>query len=301
MKPAPEPVETPRGERLPVASFRARRTGNPRFDASPPESRFPDPDRLTTTARTGRARRRAASGPGRRRRNPRVPCAGWRIRSRGVVPGTRGSRPVRRRPDSPIVTARSARARNGAGVGSPAGAGSAAKEPPRVSCAGRRIRSGGVVPGIRGSRPVRRRPDSGIMTARSARARNGVGVGSPPGAGSAAKEPPRVSCAGRRIRSGGVVPGIRGSRPVRRRPDSAIVTARSARARRRPERPGLRRGCPAVRRHAGAGRAPGRPRDRAETGGNAGLRAPAGRFVRGARFREDPVQGRFAGIPVPRP
>ena len=223
------------------------------------------------------------------------------LRSGRVVPGTRGSTQVRRNPDSPTPIASPRRPeRGGPAAGPPPGPGRRRRNP-RVPCAGRRIRSGGVVPGTRGSRPVRRRPDSGIMTARSARARNGVGVGSPPGAGSAAKEPPRVSCAGRRIRSGGVVPGIRGSRPVRRRPDSAIVTARSARARRRPERPGLRRGCPAVRRHAGAGRAPGRPRDRAEIGGNAGLRAPAGRFVRGAPFREAPIQGRFAGGPIPRP
>ena len=223
------------------------------------------------------------------------------LRSGRVVPGTRGSTQVRRNPDSPTPIASPRRPeRGGPAAGLPPGPGRRRRRPPgslRPPADSLRRRRTGNTRFEAGSPASRFRDRDGPIRPGAQRSRRRVAPrGRVRGEGT-----PRVSCAGRRIRSGGVVPGTRGSRPVRRRPDSAIVTARSARARHRPERPGLRRGCPAVRRQAGAGTARGRPRDRAETGGNAGLRAPAGRFVRGAPFREAPVQGRFAGGPIPRP
>ena len=173
----------------------------------------------------GRVPGRAGAGE-----NPRVPCGGRRIRSGGVVPGTRGSRPVRRRPDSPIMTAGAARARNGAGVGSSPGAGSAAKENPgfRAPAGGSSWASRSGNSRFAAGSPASRFPDhdgpirpgappagappvpSGLPGG-TASGRGGDGAGSSPGPGRNRRKR-RVARAGRAVRSGRAVPGRPGSR-----------------------------------------------------------------------------------------
>ena len=226
------------------------------------------------------------------------------LRPGRVVPGTRGSTQVRRNPDSPTPIASPRRPERGGPAAGPRPGPAPEKTPRFLAAAGGFAPEGSfrehavrgrfalpgvgadrfdrtrVVPGIRGSRPVRRRPDSPIMTAGAARARNGAGVGSSPGAGSAAKEPPgfRAPAGGSSwARRSGNTRFEAGS-PASRFPDH---DGRS--------RPGAQR---SRRRVVPRGRVRGEGTPRVSCAGR--------RIVVGASFREHAVRGRFAGVPIPR-